>query len=129
VRLRTPSFAQIVTRFVTRPETYIPRLLTSRPSTRRTDLIDEANQVRVGRWIVEIITALWLLIASAADTAEARDALRALPVDLLVLGMPPHPGDDNAIFVSKDQVHTPVSAEPPLADPMVRAGSQQGPRA
>ena len=104
---------------------HLRRLMGSTLSARGTDLIDEMNQVWVGWWIFEGITALRLLVASTADAAETRDALRTLCMNVLVLGVSTHPGDDDVLSVSKDEVHTPVAVEAPLADPMVptRVGS------
>jgi hypothetical protein len=46
-------------------------------------------------------------------------------MNVLVLGVPAHPGDDDVVFVPKDEMHTPVSVEAPLAYPVVltRVGS------
>jgi hypothetical protein len=64
---------------------HLRRLMGSTLSARGTDLIDEMNQVWVGWWIFEVVTALRLLVASTADAAETRDASRTLCMDILVL--------------------------------------------
>jgi hypothetical protein len=104
---------------------YLRRLIGSTLSARGTDLIDEMNQVGVGWWIFEVVTALRLLVASTTDAAETWDASRALCMNVLVLGVPAHPGDDDVVFVPKDEMHTPISVEAPLAYPVVptRVGS------
>ena len=77
------------------------------------------NQVWVGWWIFEVITALRLLVASTTDPAETWDALCAMCMNVLVVGVPAHPGDDDVVVLSKDEVHAPVSVEAPLAYPVV----------
>lgn len=54
-------------------------------------MIDEINQIRVCRWIVQIVAALGLLVTSATDAAETRDALRTLHMNVLILGVLAHP--------------------------------------
>ena len=56
-----------------------------------TDLIDEVDQIRVCRWIVQIVAALGLLVTSATDAAETGDALRTFHMNVLVLGVLAHP--------------------------------------
>lgn len=56
-----------------------------------TDLIDEIHQIWVCRWIVQIVAALGLLVTSATDAAETRDALRTLHMNVLILGVLAHP--------------------------------------
>ena len=55
------------------------------------DLIDEIHQIWVCRWIVQIVAALGLLVTSATDAAETRDALRTLHMNVLILGVLAHP--------------------------------------
>jgi hypothetical protein len=90
-------------------------------SARWADLIDELDKFRVGRRLVEIVAARWLLSATTADTAESGDRLCAICVYVLVLAMLAHPGDYDVIFVSEHEMHAPVSIEAPLADTVVRA--------
>ncbi len=85
------------------------------------DLIDESYQIGVGGWIIEGLAALRLVIAGAADAAEAGDVSSSIHMDCLVLGVLAHPGDDDLVLVSEDQVHAPISVEPPLADVVVVA--------
>lgn len=56
-----------------------------------TDLIDEIDQIRVCRWIVQIVAALGLLVTSATDAAETGDALRTFYMNVLILGVLAHP--------------------------------------
>ncbi len=56
-----------------------------------TDLIDEVDQIRVCRWIVQIVAALGLLVTRATDAAETGDASRTLHVNVLILGVLANP--------------------------------------
>jgi hypothetical protein len=89
------------------------------PAARRPDLIDQTDEVGVGRRIVVVVTAFRLQVPGTANAAEARDASRAFDVNRLMLCMPSYPRDDYVVFVAKDQVHAPVSIEAPLAYPVV----------
>jgi hypothetical protein len=88
-------------------------------SARWPDLIDQTNQVGVGWGLVEIVTAFRLLVAGAADAAEARNALCSFGVNGLILGVPSYPRDDYVVLLAEDEVHAPVSIEAPLAYPVV----------
>jgi hypothetical protein len=55
------------------------------------DLIDEIHQVWVSWGIFQVVAAFGLLVASTTDTAETHYALRALRMDILILGVLAHP--------------------------------------
>jgi hypothetical protein len=96
-------------------------------SARWTDLVDESDQVRVGRRLVEILATRRLPITRTADAAESRNRFRAVCVHVLVLCVSSHPGDDDVVFVAECEMHAPGSIEAPLANTVI--GARLGPHA
>ena len=66
-------------------------------------------------WILQVLAALGLLVTGTTKTAETRNGLCALHVNILVLGVLADPRDHDVIVVSEDEVHSPVAVEAPLA--------------